>query len=86
MSRALTTQASSKGERQPLVSVCVIEDAAIEAMLRLSREDSASARVMRSFNVAAETRGICAGIAGYMAGDMAGDLVAMTSGRRRRKR
>ena len=38
--------------------------------------------VMRSFNVAAEARGLCAGIAGYMAGD----LVASTVGRRRRKR
>ena len=38
--------------------------------------------VMRSFNVAAEPRGICAGIAGYMAGD----LVAASLGRRRRKR
>ena len=38
--------------------------------------------VMRSFNVAAEPRGICAGIAGYMAGD----LVASAVGRRRRKR
>ena len=38
--------------------------------------------VMRSFNVAAEPRGICAGIAGYMAGD----LVASSIGRRRRKR
>ena len=38
--------------------------------------------VMRSFNVAAEARGLCAGIAGYMAGD----LVASAVGRRRRKR
>ena len=38
--------------------------------------------VMRSFNVAAEPRGICAGIAGYMAGD----LVASVVDRRRRKR
>jgi len=38
--------------------------------------------VMRSFNVAAEARGICAGIAGYMAAD----LVAGPRGRRRRKR
>lgn len=38
--------------------------------------------VMRSFHVAAEARGICAGIAGYMAGD----LVASLFGRRRRKR
>lgn len=38
--------------------------------------------VMRSFNVAAEARGICAGIAGYMAAD----LVAGSFGRRRRKR
>jgi len=38
--------------------------------------------VMRSFNVAAEARGICAGIAGYMAAD----LVASSIGRRRRKR
>jgi hypothetical protein len=38
--------------------------------------------VMRSFNIAAEPRGICAGIAGYMAGD----LVAASIGRRRRKR
>ena len=37
--------------------------------------------VMRSFNVAAEARGICAGIAGYMAGD----LVSSAIGRRRRK-
>ena len=38
--------------------------------------------VMRSFDVAAEARGICAGIAGYMAGD----VVASAIGRRRRKR
>ena len=38
--------------------------------------------VMRSFNIAAEPRGICAGIAGYMAGD----LIASSLGRRRRKR
>jgi len=38
--------------------------------------------VMRSFHVAAEARGICAGIAGYMAGD----LVASSIGRGRRKR
>lgn len=38
--------------------------------------------VMRSFNIAAEARGICAGIAGYMAAD----LVAGSFGRRRRKR
>ena len=38
--------------------------------------------VMRSFNVAAEARGISAGIAGYMVGD----LVASSFGRRRRKR
>ena len=38
--------------------------------------------VMRSFNVAAEARGICSGIAGYMAAD----LVAGSFGRRRRKR
>ncbi len=38
--------------------------------------------VMRSFNIAAEARGICAGIAGYMAAD----LVALSCGRRRRKR
>ena len=38
--------------------------------------------VMRSFNVAAEARGLCAGIAGYMAAD----LVAGSFGRRRRKR
>ena len=38
--------------------------------------------VMRSFNVAAEARGLCAGIAGYMAAD----LVASSFGRRRRKR
>jgi hypothetical protein len=38
--------------------------------------------VMRSFNVAAEPRGICAGIAGYMAGD----LVAGALGRRGRRR
>lgn len=38
--------------------------------------------VMRSFSVAAEARGVCAGIAGYLAGD----LVASSAGRRRRKR
>ena len=38
--------------------------------------------VMRSFHVAAEARGICAGIVGYMSGD----LVASLFGRRRRKR
>ena len=38
--------------------------------------------VMRSFSVAAEARGICAGVAGYMAAD----LVASSFGRRRRKR
>ena len=38
--------------------------------------------VMRSFNVAAEARGICAGIAAYMATD----LVASLFGRSRRKR
>ena len=38
--------------------------------------------VMRSFHVAAEARGLCAGIAGYMAGD----LIASSFGRRRRKR
>ena len=38
--------------------------------------------VMRSFSVAAEARGICAGIAGYVAAD----LVASSFGRRRRKR
>lgn len=38
--------------------------------------------VMRSFHVAAEARGICAGIAGYMAGD----LVASAIGRRRRRK
>ena len=39
--------------------------------------------VLRSFNVAAEARGLCAGIAGYMAADLfAGSFV----GRRRRKR
>jgi hypothetical protein len=38
--------------------------------------------VMRSFNVAAEARGLCAGIAGYMAAD----LVAGSFARRRRKR
>ena len=38
--------------------------------------------VMRSFNITAEPRGICAGIAGYMAGD----LIASSLGRRRRKR
>ena len=37
--------------------------------------------VMRSFNVAAEARGLCAGIAGYMAAD----LVAGSFGRRRRR-
>ena len=40
--------------------------------------------VMRSFNIAAEPRGICAGIAGYMAGDLV--AAALTRGRRRRKR
>jgi len=39
--------------------------------------------VMRSFNVAAEPRGICAGIAGYMAGDL---VASALTGRRRRKR
>ncbi len=38
--------------------------------------------VMRSFNVAAEARGLIAGIAGYMAAD----LVTGGLGRRRRKR
>ena len=38
--------------------------------------------VMRSFHIAAEARGLCAGIAGYMAAD----LVAGAFGRRRRKR
>ena len=38
--------------------------------------------VMRSFNMAAEPRGICAGITGYLAGD----IVASAVGRRRRKR
>ena len=38
--------------------------------------------VMRSFNVAAEARGLCAGIAGYMAGD----VVSSAIGRRQRKR
>ena len=38
--------------------------------------------VMRSFNIAAEARGICSGIAGYMAAD----LVTGALGRRRRKR
>jgi len=38
--------------------------------------------VMRSFNVAAEARGLCAGIAGYLAGD----LVASSVDLRRRKR
>ena len=39
--------------------------------------------VMRSFNVAAEVRGVCAGIAGYMASELVtGSLVR----RRRRKR
>lgn len=38
--------------------------------------------VMRSFHIAAEARGICAGIAGYLAGDLAASAV----GRRRRKR
>ena len=38
--------------------------------------------VMRSFNVAAEPRGLIAGIAGYMAAD----LVMGSLGRRRRKR
>ena len=40
--------------------------------------------VMRSFNVAAEPRGICAGIAGYMAGDLVASM--FVGGRRRRKR
>lgn len=39
--------------------------------------------VMRSFNVAAEPRGLCAGIAGYMAGDL---VASALTGRRRRKR
>jgi len=38
--------------------------------------------VMRSFHVAAEARGICAGIAGYMAGDL---VASMYVGRRRRR-
>lgn len=38
--------------------------------------------VMRSFNIAAEPRGICAGVAGYMAGD----FIASALGRRRRRR
>jgi hypothetical protein len=37
--------------------------------------------VLRSFNVAAEARGLCAGIAGYMAAD----LVAGSFGRLRRR-
>ena len=40
--------------------------------------------VMRSFNIAAEPRGICAGIAGYMAGDLVAS--ALGRGSRRRKR
>ena len=39
--------------------------------------------VMRSFHVAAEARGICAGIAGYMAGDLVASSLAR--GRRRRR-
>ena len=39
--------------------------------------------VMRSFNVAAESRGICSGIAGYMAGDL---VASWSFGRRRRRR
>lgn len=38
--------------------------------------------VLRSFNVAAEARGICAGVAGYAAAT----LLARPAGRRRRKR
>jgi hypothetical protein len=38
--------------------------------------------VMRSFNVAPEARGLCAGIAGYMAAN----VVAGSSGWSRRKR
>ena len=41
--------------------------------------------VMRSFNVAAEPRGICAGIAGYVAGDLVASAIGRGS-RRRRKR
>jgi hypothetical protein len=41
--------------------------------------------VLRSFNVAAEPRGICAGIAGYMAGDLVASALVASS-RRRRKR
>ena len=40
--------------------------------------------VMRSFNVAAEPRGICAGIAGYMAGDLVASALGR-GGRRRRR-
>ena len=39
--------------------------------------------VMRSFNIAAEARGICSGIAGYMAGDLVASAIGC---RRRRKR
>lgn len=39
--------------------------------------------VARSFNVAAESRGICAGIAGYMASDL---VASMVGSRRRGKR
>ena len=38
--------------------------------------------VLRSFNVAAEARGICAGVAGYAAAM----FLARPAGRRRRKR
>lgn len=38
--------------------------------------------VLRSFSIAAEARGICAGIAGFMAAD----LVAGSFGRRGRRR
>ena len=43
--------------------------------------------VMRSFNIAAEPRGICAGIAGYMAGDLVASALGRGGrGSRRRKR
>lgn len=40
--------------------------------------------VMRSFNVAAEARGICAGIAGYMAGDLGASALGRRGSRRKR--
>ena len=42
--------------------------------------------VMRSFSVAAEARGICAGIAGYMAADLVAKPFGRSSGRRRKSR